>query len=197
MPPYCYSPLPLDHDSIRLLRIKPHENDKADIQCELFEYSLRTLCKGTHFYDALSYTWGSLEEELHIFINQCSFSVTINLRAALSHLRNHSVERIIWVDALCIDQANQEEKEHQIQCMAKIYGQANRVVVWLGEAADDSDLALKAIRNAGARKPTHSSDRERLQPAVLALIQRPWFRRIWVREPTTAKSICKSPNISA
>lgn len=179
---YLYSPLSSEPDSIRLLRLLPHEDETADIQCELFKYSLPNSCKRTHLYDALSYVWGNPDEKLPIFIHKHSFDVTINLRAALSRLRNHFVERILWIDAICIDQANQEEKEHQIQSMAKIYGQANRVVVWLGGAADDSDLALEEIRTARGKKSTNSLDSERIQQAVLTLLQRPWFRRIWVWE---------------
>lgn len=181
MSQYRYPPLSSGHDSIRLLRLMPHENETSDIHCELFEYSLQSSsCKGNHLYDALSYVWGNVREKLPIFIHGHSFDVTVNLRAALSHLRNHSLERILWVDALCIDQENQKEKEYQIQFMAKIYSQANRVVVWLGEAADNSDLALEAIRVVGAKKPTHSSENKTIQPAILSLLQRPWFQRIWV-----------------
>jgi hypothetical protein len=184
MSQYHYSPLSSVHDSIRLLRLKPHEDETADIQCELFEYSQGNSCKETHPYDALSYVWGNPDEKLPIFIHGHSFDVTVNLRAALSHLRNHSLERILWVDAICIRQEDEEEKEKQIQSMAKIYGQANRVVVWLGEAADDSDLALEEIRirAAGDNKSKNSLDSGRTQQAVLALLQRPWFRRIWVWE---------------
>lgn len=164
----------------------PHEDETADIQCELFEYSLPNSCKRTHMYDALSYVWGNPDEKLPIFIYKYSFDVTVNLRAALLHLRNHSIERILWVDAICIDQANQEEKEHQIQSMAKIYGQANRVVVWLGEAADDSDLALEEIRVTRDKMSTNSLDSKRIQQAVLALLQRPWFRRIWILQEIAA-----------
>jgi hypothetical protein len=64
--------------------------------------------------------------------------------------------------------------------MAKIYGQANCVVAWLGKAADDSDQALEEIRVAGVKKWTFSSNYKTVQQAVLALLQRPWFRRIWV-----------------
>lgn len=179
MSQYCYSPLSSGHDSIRLLRLMPHEDESADIQCELFEYPLQNSC-GTHLYEALSYVWGNPEKKLRIFMHNHNFDVTVNLHAALLCLRNHFMERILWVDALCIDQANQEEKGHQIQSMAKIYGQANRVVVWLGEAADDSDLAFEYIRVTGGKKSTNSLDSERIQQAVLALLQRPWFRRIWV-----------------
>jgi hypothetical protein len=180
MSQYRHSPLSLGGDSIRLLRLMPHEDEAADIQCELFEYSLPNSCERTHMYDALSYVWGNPAEKLPIFIHTDSFDVTVNLHAALSHLRNHSIERILWIDAICINQANQEEKQYQIQSMAKIYGQANRVIVWLGEAAHDSDLALEEIRVDRDRKATNSLDSERIQQAVLALLERPWFRRIWV-----------------
>jgi hypothetical protein len=133
-------------------------------------------------YDALSYVWGNPDEKRSIFIHKHSFDVTVNLHAALSHLRNHSIERILWIDAICINQANQEEKQYQIQSMANIYGRANRVIVWLGEAAHDSDLALEEIRVSRDKKPTNSPDSERIQQAVLALLQRSWFRRIWVCE---------------
>lgn len=76
------------------------------------------------------------------------------------------------------------EKEHQIQFMAKIFGQANRVIVWLGEAAEHSDQVLDEIRVTGAEISTCSSRSEVTQQIVLMLLQRPWFKRIWVRSQT-------------
>ncbi|KAF1968540.1 HET-domain-containing protein [Bimuria novae-zelandiae CBS 107.79] len=129
MSQYRYSPLSSGHDSIRLLRLMPHDDESADIQCELFEYSLQNPSRGTHLYEALSYVWGDPEKMLPVRMHTHSFNVTVNLHAALLRLRNHYMERILWVDAICIDQDNQEEKEHQIRSMAKIYGQAKCVVV--------------------------------------------------------------------
>jgi hypothetical protein len=188
--PYCYSPLLPGNGSIRLLRLKPNKDKMADIQCELFEYSLQNSCEGIHLYDALSYVWGNPDKKFPIFLHEHRFDVTVNLHAALSRLRNHSMERTLWVDAICINQTKKEEKEDQIQFMAKIYGQANRVLVWVGDAEDDSDLALEAIRVAGGKKSTNSSVDTRLQQAVIALLERPWFRRIWVREQTL-RNFCK------
>lgn len=182
MTQYHYSPLSSQHDSIRLLRLMPHEDETADIQCELFEYSLRDSHTQFHLYEALSYVWGDPKKKLPLIIHNHRLDVTVNLHAALLRLRNHSLERVLWIDALCIDQANQEEKELQIRYMAKIYGKANCVLVWLGEAADNSDLALEQIRIAGSRGPVDYSSEARVQKAVLALLQRQWFRRIWVWE---------------
>lgn len=161
-------------------------------------------------YEALSYAWGGSDKSLSIFVDGHELPVTANLHAALSHLRNRSLDRAMWVDAVCINQADSEERGHQVQSMAKIYANASRVIVWLGEAANDSDRAFEEIRVAAEKQPVnHSSDRDRdsmdladyidgqsddstdrmirsfdkmIQQAVFAILQRPWFRRIWVRQ---------------
>ena len=66
--------------------------------------------------------------------------------------------------------------------MAKIYDQASRVIVWLGEGTDDSDQAFKYIRDAAEDEVTDLLDKAN-QEAILKLLERPWFRRIWVRGP--------------
>ena len=179
MSQYCYSPLLQTPDSIRLLRLMPNKNDTANIRCELFEYALRESGEKTLPYDALSYVWGGSDKRQSIFIDNQYSAVTLNLHAALLRLRDHDIPRIIWVDAVCINQEDEQEKEHQIQFMAKIYGKASHVIVWLGERADESDVALEAIRAAG--KPTNTSNKEITHQAILQLLQRLWFRRIWVR----------------
>lgn len=80
----------------------PNEDETAPIRCKLFDYSLQDLRKGTHLYEALSYVWGDPSKRLSISVDKHDLPVTTNLHAALSHLRDHSVERIIWVDAVCI-----------------------------------------------------------------------------------------------
>jgi len=195
--PNCYNYRALLPDSIRLLRLLPNEDEKAPIQCQLFHCSLQKSGKRTYPYDALSYVWGGPDKPRFISISEHNstsrhdFPVTENLHEALSRLRYRSTERTIWVDAVCIDQENDREKEQQIQFMAKIYGQANCVVAWLGKAADDSDRALEEIRVVGVKKWTDSSNYKAVQQAVLALLQRPWFRRIWVwnRHLTTSAEI--------
>jgi hypothetical protein len=176
-----YSSLLPGPDSIRLLRLMPNEDETAPIQCKLFDYSLQDSRKGTHLYEALSYVWGDLSKRLSISVDEHDLPVTTNLHAALSHLRDRSVERIIWVDAVCIKQADIKERGHQVQIMAKIYSKAHRVIVWLGETTDNSDRALEEIRVA---EFMNFSDNEKTQQAILALLQRPWFRRIWVRGQT-------------
>lgn len=176
--PYPYSSLL--PDSIRLLRLLPSGNEDAPVQCQLFSYSRQEVSKGSHLYEALSYVWGDETKTLPILIGKHRFDVTENLHAALSRLRDHSLERIIWVDAICINQGNEKEKEKQIQLMARIYGQAHSVVVWLGKEADNSDVALEAIISAGNDRGLKFTDNAIVQQAVIKLLERKWFRRIWV-----------------
>jgi hypothetical protein len=178
---YCYSPLPSGSD-IRLLRLMPDKDEAAPIQCQLFDYSLQASNKRTHLYEALSYVWGGSEKPLSISVNKYDLSVTINLHAALLRLRDPFIERIIWIDAVCINQVDLQEQGLQVQHMARIYSKASRVIVWLGEMELDSDQALEDICFAANKDFTERSRGEINQQAIINLLQRPWFRRIWVSE---------------
>ena len=66
----------------------------------------------------------------------------------VDHLSKHKpppAYHKIWIDALCINQDDREEKAEQIPCMSAIYGRAERVVVWLGEHVDGSELVMIEI----------------------------------------------------
>ena len=174
--------LPPDGDNIRLLRLLPNEDEATPLHCELCNYSLRRLSPRTHLYEALSYVWGDPDKTLPIFVDKNRFQVTINLHAALSRLRDHSFERIIWVDAICIDQSNKEERKQQVQLMAKIYSNAHRVIVWFGEQTVEIQGALEVMQLAANEELTERSKKEIKQQAMLNLLQNPWFQRIWVRK---------------
>ena len=175
---YCYSQLSLPN-SIRLLRLLPSRGDAESLRCELFQYPLEDFDKPSHPYEALSYFWGSEDKPQSIIVDGQKLYVTQNLYTLLLRLQDHLCSRIIWVDAICIDQANEKEKENQLPLMAEIYSKARHVLVWLGEAGDDSDQALEALRlmNEDSIK---SSSTQLAPQSVLKLLQRPWFRRIWV-----------------
>ncbi|KAK4163800.1 ankyrin repeat-containing domain protein [Cladorrhinum sp. PSN259] len=181
MPSDHYSPLP--KGSVRLLRLLPHPDETSRIECHLSVYHL--LDSGTaHHYDALSYAWGSGVNSKAIWINDREYVVSASLHAALLHLRDCYVDRLMWVDAICIDQQNTAEKSQQVQSMAKIYAKASRVIVWLGEATATTDQALEDIRMSSSQKST-SMDNINKQ-AILDLIERPWFQRIWVVQEVAA-----------
>jgi hypothetical protein len=66
--------------------------------------------------------------------------------------------------------------------MANIYAKASRVIVWLGEAADNSDNALEAIRRAAEELRANPSTHQTDQQDILTLLGREWFQRIWVSD---------------
>ncbi|KAL8364603.1 hypothetical protein RB595_003745 [Gaeumannomyces hyphopodioides] len=189
-----YTPLP--KGNVRLLRLLPHQDENSRIECQL-TFSL--LDRGSsHPYEALSYVWGSEDNKRPIYIGDNELRVTANLYAALKHLRYCSVERILWIDAICINQNDNEEKGQQVQSMAKIYAKANRVIVWLVDppkdapdegdpAADDrvdnGDQALEAIRAAAEERRVDSTMDQKM---ILALLGRKWFQRIWVLQEVAA-----------
>ena len=130
MSPYQYSQLLSEPGSVRLFRLLPSEDDGAAIRGELLEYNLRSSRRATHAYEALSYVWGSCEHHVPILVGEDDdeLDVTANLHAALLQLRDTTFPRMLWIDAICINQTNNEEKSYQIQSMARIYAVASRVL---------------------------------------------------------------------
>ncbi|PIG87823.1 hypothetical protein AARAC_011885, partial [Aspergillus arachidicola] len=183
-PPFTYPTLPQEPYTTRMIRLLPHEDKSAPIQCELFNYDLSETGGGKHLYQAISYVWGSELKPESIILNGCTFHVTTNLHTALLYLRNRQLERTLWVDAICINQDEEDqgvEKSKQIPLMRTIYAQAERVIVWLGDATENGDKALKAIRCLAEKQDTTSTlNTSKNYDACLRLLQRDWFSRIWV-----------------
>jgi hypothetical protein len=139
---YHAVPLSLKPTSFRLLTLHPGEFDSL-ISCTLRSTDL----EWNEDYEALSYTWGKHNGCAQVKLNGYYFNeATKNLVSALNHLRDPDKPRTLWVDALCIHQKSNTEKNHQIRCMAQIYKRAKRVLVWLGEAiiVDGRDTASNA-----------------------------------------------------
>ncbi|KAF5590999.1 ACB 4-hydroxyacetophenone monooxygenase [Fusarium subglutinans] len=181
-PLYRYDQLPAN--SIRLLRLLPHQDERAPITCQLFNCVLENSgsCRP---YEALSYVWGSNHKPESILIDGCDLPIGKNLFAALLHLRDRSIERILWIDAICINQQDTKEKGHQVQSIAKIYASATRVIVWLGKATVGIDQSLEVIRIAGfaGKQPTITQTNEN---SILEIVRAPWFQRIWVLQEVAA-----------
>jgi len=147
-------------------------------------------------YVALSYTWGDASVTREIFINGTSVHITKNLEAAIRTLREKAPIRAgfkVWVDAICIQQCNIEERNRQIKRMQTIYQKASDVVVWLGSEDDDSSTAMdfmKALSGCwaiGCEEMLRDSLRRELKGDVQGiweafnrLMGRPYWARLWV-----------------
>jgi len=154
---WVYGPLQ-GPQHIRLVHLQPGIRRK-NIICDMVQVSLHN----NPTYEALSYTWdlddppddGQDDKSSYsIPISEESFHVTPNLYLALKRLRNPSQPRLLWIDAICINQRNILERNHQVHIMSKIYSQARRVIVWLGEEDQNDRLASDVIHKWQALSTT-------------------------------------------
>ncbi|KAL6803366.1 heterokaryon incompatibility domain-containing protein [Trichoderma sp. SZMC 28013] len=124
-----------DDHRIRVLTLKPSQDPSEPIHISLSVVKLND----DPSFEALSYCWGDATDKLLVFCDGVPFPVTKNLESALRHLRQTEDERILWVDAICINQDNIPERNQQVSIMKDIYRKARHVVIWLGAADEDSD----------------------------------------------------------
>ena len=197
-------------NTIRLIKLVPGNQDEP-LRGSLFEVDLDTAGP----YIALSYVWGSDRKPSVLETPEGNIPITSSLNDALKRLRsmnetpvpskvnpfmteglysamkhmqsNHD-PLIIWADAVCINQEDNQEKSQQIRLMSQIYKLALYVAVYLGKEADNSHLAIQllgklALANIGlggleaaGLPPTLAKEWE----SVASLLDRPWFRRVWI-----------------
>ena len=201
-----YAALPLNRheEEIRLLHVHLGTWD-AEIEGK---FSVVSLKKNPEFI-ALSYTWGDMIDAppAAVKVRGQAIPVSPNLHDALRRLRWHTHQAshykrlVIWADALCINQADMQEKQHQIPLMRKIYSQCQYTALWLGEISYDN-----LTTNPGAPEPVEAArkiivelhneehltsikpfDRDgtdahfiNVQNVFNTLAESPWFTRRWV-----------------
>lgn len=139
-------------------------------------------------YEALSYAWGDPILDRSINLGGEDFAITTNLHLALRHLRHADHERILWVDAVCIDQHNIKERSHQVSRMNDIYSQASNVIVWLGEPRTDAAFAFDFLTGFGSAHADQQSlsqverNAEQTAMSVRSFMTRSWWTRIWTAQ---------------
>jgi hypothetical protein len=194
MPHSPYVPLPLTPYYIRILELCPSLVHNSPIRCRL--KSVR-LGENTPPFEAISYAWGDQTERRQIWVESAEdggaiVRITTNCWNALRSLRLATTERTLWIDAVCIDQANDGERTAQVQIMGLIYTAAEQVVVYLGEETSFSRRVFRELKLAEAHHrfdgsgsdPGDIYDRPRPSPAMCAALDDfltfPWFYRVWV-----------------
>ncbi|TVY54882.1 Heterokaryon incompatibility protein 6,OR allele [Lachnellula cervina] len=169
---YQYSPVP-DTNSIRLIYLKPWRlHRKEKLRCELKTVSLDD--DDVPEFEAISYAWGEPIFSREILIDDGSkLAITPSLGDALQRMRWNTARsfknalqrmrpgisrsrqlsssvRILWADAVCINQQDIDERSQQVQLMRKIYRGASRVLVWLGPGGPEVPVAMKLIKKISA-----------------------------------------------
>jgi hypothetical protein len=193
---YSYQRLAGFH-SIRLLTLFPGTDDEP-LAGEIKEVPLDRASR----YLALSYHWGAAKETHGVQTAEGLVAITASLNLALRDLRVGGRKLMVWVDAICINQDNSNEKTSQIRLMGEIFWRAESVVAWTGSGTDGSDRAMEALLqmrtlqlgNASswslhpdASVPSSTTGRARASDGqadiwedIRSFFERPWFSRAWV-----------------
>jgi hypothetical protein len=168
---FPYKPLPRNIDSIRLIILKPHEKneDKSIVRCELSHVAFGEKPQ----YEALSYTWGDPNDLKDIIVDGVVMRVRANLYSAFCNLRTDK-PRVLWADAICIDQSNFQERTYQVGLMDYIYTRASCVLVWLGTChqLEGQGVDERQLRTC----PSGSEYRSFLE----FLVAHKYWTRLWV-----------------
>ena len=132
---------------IRLLKLFPPgwpdrlaekltREEDTNIQCEIYQVPLASITtEGRPYFATLSYAWGDPKPAKQIRCGRALVFVAQSLHDALVYIRNPRKPRLVWVDCLCIDQSNTEEKSRQVQRMHLVYGMSH-CIAWLGVESD-------------------------------------------------------------
>ncbi|ESZ98830.1 ankyrin repeat and SAM domain containing protein 6 [Sclerotinia borealis F-4128] len=194
---YRQQSINLDRPTIRLLQLLKG-NVREPIRCNLL-IAWFNQPESVIPYAALSYTWGCTEKSVKITVDNTTIKITSNLYSALRHLRLEDKDRILWIDAICINQDNVQEKIHQIRQMDAIYKAAEEVIVWLGDGTENTDFTMNSMTRLQEFRLNLGGDwrgaakvwlhfqqsimykyEERSRLGMSELLERPWFRRIWI-----------------
>ncbi|KAF4458854.1 ankyrin [Fusarium albosuccineum] len=188
---FVHTPLDKTTPNIRLLQIRPYQSDNDRPICSITTHTLDNECPP---FIALSYVWGRDKATNDIELDARTFRVRSNLWSALHQLSNCQLDveaEYFWIDAICINQEDNDERAHQVGMMSKIYQGAAAVVAWLGPSLRDSDIAIKAIGQLSPDlEPGQEPADKRSRDALRNLFHRPYFRRLWVvQEVVLAKKV--------
>lgn len=132
-----------------------------------------------------------MEDTSIIWVDGYEFPITKSLWSALHSFRSHSHPIILWVDAVCIDQSNVDERGIQVQAMTEIYNRALEVAIWLGPEDENSNIALELLREIKMMYELPHNDQEVMEiimsptripqfEALIYLFERDYWSRLWV-----------------
>jgi len=207
MTPYLYEPLKATEKEFRLMTLRAGDfSDDIRVNLEAFPFPLH---EKTPQYEALSYTWGNTADPSNITIEGAAtalftLGVTRNLAEALRYLRYKNKNRVLWIDAVSINQQDLLERSETVPRMGDVYSLASRVVVWLGLEDAESQHAFRLLEELGSRiaidevamttRPATEADRDwadisiplpyssKENQALASLFSRPWFERLWIQQ---------------
>lgn len=175
--PSIYSKLCTSRREIRLLTLYPSQTSQTPIRASLSVVSL----SHDPYYETLSYVWGDSDDQRSISLSGQKIDIGKNLWQALRALRPSTRPKILWVDALCINQTDVEERSSQVLLMEAIYRGCTLCCIWLGASNSNIDGAMKVLGDwaRGNHLDSGSNFAPIYTSAAGELTSRSWWFRIW------------------
>ncbi len=199
---YIYTRLPSD-SSFRYIELLPgRREEELAFQLEVGDWDRPPS------YAAISYAWGNPKDKVWVPYDGGAIHIPSNLHAGLLQLRDETKRIFLWADSLCIDQNTVEERNHQVSNMRKIFGNADKVLVWLGRDQEEcAERAMDAMREITQRfliergialedlravddlwetvpkrllKGRYLCKLPEYRDALRRFFKNSWFRRLWV-----------------
>ncbi|KAG8670443.1 hypothetical protein FPOAC1_009857 [Fusarium poae] len=160
---------------------------------------------------ALSYVWGDLADTLPLRVGGQIIQATRNLHDILDSLQASNYPQKLWIDALCINQDDFEERASQVAMMGDIYSRAEYVLAFLSSESGPFDLGLDFMEKTAKNPEIHfdpslsphltvdssyralfglTASHPILQSSIVEFFGTPWFTRVWtVQEFLLAKKV--------
>lgn len=218
---YAYAPLPAGH-WIRLLTLQPGApgsridielgnallDSRPDYEALSYEWGLPGLLKVPNYHNAKSNSlWDldiTIQLQAQVYSGGHALVITKNLHGILNQLRHAERKRVLWIDGICINQEDVDERREQVLLMQRIYTQATKVLMWIGESKTGTERAFHLVRELARayderQQPTDPRQVEAghlgnivIEESVLAEVKkerwpdlvdvftRPYFGRVWV-----------------
>jgi hypothetical protein len=168
----------ISSEDIRIITLQPgNGNEKICISI-----SCQGIAQGDrHPYIAVSYVWGNPRLSKSVDCDGLTLKVTANVFEVLQRLRHAHTATRLWIDAMCINQHDLPERNHQVSLMKSIYSDASQVLIWTGKK-DKNTLSVFSWFESVAQEEEEIISRESTKDSfrhVSTFINRPWFHRAW------------------
>ena len=170
-----------DRREVRLLRLERSTDRGNSIVCQHVAVALDLRPS----FEAISWCWGTRQETKTISLNAQPYEAPCSVVTLLQALRLPDSDRYLWIDALCIDQRDEDksraEKSQQIQLMKYIYSLATAVLIWMGDAPEDVATFITSVMNDTQASIAWATQQPfEMMSQMTGILLLPWWHRLWV-----------------
>lgn len=184
--------------------------DQDAIRCVMQTISL--LERPLPTYETISYVWGNAALRGTVYVNDHMLDVPLSAEAVLRRMRDAQCERTVWIDSICIDQTDMDDRNYQVQLMCDIYSSTALGLIWLGEDSGDAKETVGSLHALYDEARWETNDFQTFKKTVwpgwwdaygppsavqfsaerlAGFFDLPWFSRLWY---ATSYEVCPPAN---